>query len=256
MIRFSKRVMVMIKELTVSLVSFFAFTMHAITGFGGNIMVFPVLSFLYGTVSARTGLNLIAWVSSISVTADCYKDINYKELKNILVWMGIGLVLGMLMIPYIRSDSILMFIYGIIIVGVALFKLFSKKETAFPKAVLIIILILAGIVQALFVSGGAFLVIYCAQVIKEKKSFRATFTVVWLSIYTVMFFLQLFRGAYTKEVIIISIFGAVPVILASWVGSRISGKIDQKAFMLLVYIFILCVGISLVGSNLKVLMIR
>ena len=241
----------MIKELIVSIVSFFAFTMHAITGFGGNIMVFPVLSFLYGTVAARTALNLIAWVSSISVTADCYKDISYKELRTILLWMGSGMILGILMIPYIKSDSILMFIYGIIIVGVALFKLFSKKETEFPKAALVIILILAGIVQALFVSGGAFLVIYCAQVLKDKKSFRATFTVVWLSIYTVMFFWQLFKGAYTKEVIIISISGAVPVIIASWLGSRISGRIDQKAFMLLVYIFILCVGISLVGTNLK-----
>ena len=246
--------MIMIKELIVSLVSFFAFTMHAITGFGGNIMVFPVLTFLYGTVAARTSLNLIAWVSSISVTADCYRDINFKELKTILLWMGSGLVLGVLMIPYIESDSILMLIYGFIIVGVALFKLFSKRGTEFPRPVLIIILILAGIVQALFVSGGAFLVIYCAQTLKEKKSFRATFTVVWLSIYTVMFFWQLIKGTYTKEVIIITLFGAIPVVLASWLGSRISGRINQKAFMLLVYIFILCVGISLVGTNLKALL--
>lgn len=217
-------------------------------------MVFPVLSFLYGTVAARTALNLIAWVSSISVTADCYKDINFKELRTILIWMGSGLVLGVLMIPYIKSDSVLMFIYGIIIVGVALFKLFSKKETEFPKAVLIIILILAGIVQALFVSGGAFLVIYCAQTLKEKKSFRATFTVVWLSIYTLMFFWQLYKGAYTKEVMIITLFGAIPVVIASWLGSRITGRINQKAFMLLVYIFILCVGLSLVGTNINTLL--
>ncbi|MBR3736390.1 MAG: sulfite exporter TauE/SafE family protein [Lachnospiraceae bacterium] len=243
----------MFREFIVSAVSFLAFTMHAITGFGGNILVFPVLSFLYGTVIARISLNLIAWVSSISVTADCYKDIDFKELKNILIWMGLGLVAGTVMIPYIRSDAILMLLYGVIIVAVALFKLFSKKETAFPKPVLIIILILAGIVQALFVSGGAFLVIYCAQTLKDKKRFRATFTVVWLSIYTVMFFWQLYKGAYSKEVLIVTLFGAIPVVIASWLGSRISGKIDQKAFMLLVYIFILFVGISLVGTNLKAL---
>ena len=142
---------------------------------------------------------------------------------------------------------------NLVAAGVALFKLFSKKETAFPKPVLIIILILAGIVQALFVSGGAFLVIYCAQTLKDKKRFRATFTVVWLSIYTVMFFWQLYKGAYSKEVLIVTLFGAIPVVIASWLGSRISGKIDQKAFMLLVYIFILFVGISLVGTNLKAL---
>ena len=83
----------MFREFIVSAVSFLAFTMHAITGFGGNILVFPVLSFLYGTVIARISLNLIAWVSSISVTADCYKDIDFKELKNILIWMGLGLVI-------------------------------------------------------------------------------------------------------------------------------------------------------------------
>ncbi|MBP5275334.1 MAG: sulfite exporter TauE/SafE family protein [Lachnospiraceae bacterium] len=243
------------KEIAVSLISFIGFTLHAITGFGGNILVFPVLSFLFGTVIARTSLNLIAWTSSISVAADCYKDINFRELRTIMIWMGMGLIAGTLMIPYIKSDTVLMFVYGIVIVLVALFKLFSKKETNFPKPVLFIILILAGIIQALFVSGGAFLVIYCAQVLKEKKSFRATFTMVWLSIYTVMFFVQLFKGAYSKEVIIISIFGAVPVLLASWIGSRITSKINQKAFMILVYIFILFVGVSLVGTNLRALLV-
>ena len=241
----------MVKEIIIGIVSFIAFTVHSITGFGGNIMVFPVLTAFYGAAMARTCMNLIAWVSSISVTADCYKYINFKELKTILIWMGSGLIMGNLMLPYIKSDVIIILLYGILIIGVALYKLFGKNETNFPKAVLIIILILAGVIQALFVSGGAFLVIYCAQTIKEKKSFRATFTVVWLSIYTVMFFWQMIQHAYSREVLRVVLFGALPVVIASLIGSRISARINQKVFMIIVYTFILFVGISLVGTNIK-----
>ncbi|MBP3233372.1 MAG: sulfite exporter TauE/SafE family protein [Eubacterium sp.] len=241
----------MIKELIVSVISFFAFTLHAITGFGGNIVVFPVLTALFGAVSARVILNLVAWVSSISVTADCYKDIDYKELKVILIWMGSGLVVGTLLIPYIKSETILMLVYGVIIMAVAIYKLLAKKEIYFKKPVLYLILVLAGIIQALFVSGGAFLVIYCTQILKEKKAFRATFTMVWLCVYTLMFFWQLISGVYSPEIIRMAIFGAVPVIFASWLGSRITARINQKVFMLIVYIFILLVGISITWNNLK-----
>ena len=239
----------MIKELMAGVVSFIAFTMHAITGFGGNILVFPVLTALYGTVVARISLNLIAWVSSISVTADSYHDINFKELKKIIIWMGSGLVIGKLIIPYIKSETLLMLIYGIIIIIVAVYKLTVKQQTDFPRAVLAVILILAGIVQALFVSGGAFLVIYCTQALKDKKEFRATFSVVWLSIYTVMFFVQLVEGAYNATVLRVALFGAIPVVIASWIGSKITSRINQKTFMLIVYIFILFVGISLTVTN-------
>lgn len=241
----------MIKELIVSAISFFAFTLHAITGFGGNIVVFPVLTALFGTMTARVILNLVAWVSSISVTADCYKDIDYKELKTILIWMGSGLIVGTLLIPYIKSETILMLIYGVIIMAVAIYKLLAKKEVNFKKPVLYLILVLAGIIQALFVSGGAFLVIYCTQILKEKKAFRATFTMVWLCVYTVMFIWQLIRGVYTSEIIRMAIFGAVPVVLASWLGSRITARINQKVFMLIVYIFILLVGMSITWNSLK-----
>lgn len=194
---------------------------------------------------------MIAWVSSISVAADSYRDINFKELRVILIWMGTGLILGTIMVPYISSDTILMLVYGVVIVAVALYKLFGHSETNFPEPVLIAVLLLAGIVQGLFVSGGAFLVIYCAQTLKDKKSFRATFTMVWLTLYTIMFFWQFLHGVYNKEICIIILFGAVPVFFASWLGSRIVKKMNQKVFMTIVYVLILVVGISLIASNLR-----
>ncbi|MBE5916162.1 MAG: sulfite exporter TauE/SafE family protein [Pseudobutyrivibrio ruminis] len=236
-------------EIITSIVSFIAFLIHSITGFGGNIMVFPVLTYLYGSSTARICLNLIAWISSISITIDCHKDINVKEYIRIIIWMALGLGIGYLLIPYMKSESIIMTIYGFIIILIALQRMLLKDSIVFNKPSLIIILILAGVIQALFVSGGAFLVIYCTQALTDKKEFRATFTAVWLSIYTSTFFIQLLGRGYEKEHIKIALFGAIPVIFASVIGSRITRKINQQFFMRIVYIFILIVGISLVASN-------
>lgn len=235
--------------LITGIVSFIAFLLHAITGFGGNILLFPVLSTLYGINTARTSMNLIAWVSSISVTVDCHKDINFKEFLYIMRWMLLGLVVGYLLIPYIKSEQIVLLIYGVIIISIALYKMVVKNQVEFSKSILIAILILAGIIQAIFVSGGAFLVIYCAQRLKNKNEFRATFTAIWLSIYTVTFFVNLFVRGYTSKEIQIFIIGALPVILASIVGSKVVNRINQKLFMKIVYSFIMVVGGMLVLNN-------
>lgn len=240
------------KEIITSVASFFAFLMHSITGFGGNILVFPVLTFLYGTNSARICLNLIAWVSSICVTVDCHNDINFKEYRHILGWMSVGLIFGYCLIPYIKSEKIIMLIYGVIIVFIAMQKLLVKNSLTLGKKGLTIILIVAGIIQAVFVSGGAFLVIYCAQVLKEKREFRGTFTAIWLSIYTATFLFHYFGKGYEIADLKIALWGGVPVILASIIGNRIAKIINQRLFMKIVYVFILLVGISLVTSNILV----
>ena len=86
--------------------------------------------------------------------------------------MLVGMFAGIQICRIVKSENILLTIYGIIIVVVALKNLCIHTEKKLPDLILWIVLILAGIIHGMFVSGGALLVIYATQVLKEKEEFR------------------------------------------------------------------------------------
>ena len=60
----------------------------------------------------------------------------------------------------------------------------------------------------MFVSGGALLVVYAAQVLKEKEEFRATLAPVWVVLNSILLVSQVRQGVFTEgniRLILISI---------------------------------------------------
>ena len=68
----------------------------------------------------------------------------------------------------VPSEQILLIIYGVIILLIAGKNLLCHRQRTLPKALLLVILLLAGVIHGMFVSGGALLVVYAAQVLKRE----------------------------------------------------------------------------------------
>ena len=122
----------------------------------------------------------MAWLSGLMIAVTGYRHINWKELLKMSAVMLFGMFAGIQICRIVKSENILLTIYGIIIVVVALKNLCIHTEKKLPDLILWIVLILAGIIHGMFVSGGALLVIYATQVLKEKEEFRATVAPVWV----------------------------------------------------------------------------
>lgn len=52
----------------------------------------------------------------------------------------------------------------------------------------------------MFVSGGALLVVYAAQVLKEKEEFRATLAPVWVVLNSILLVSQVRQGVLQREI--------------------------------------------------------
>ena len=151
--------------------------------------------------------------------------------------MLVGMFAGIQICRIVKSENILLTIYGIIIVVVALKNLCIHTEKKLPDLILWIVLILAGIIHGMFVSGGALLVIYATQVLKEKEEFRATVAPVWV---VLNFFLMVtqFRSGLV---------GTADIrLIATWLGKKLVCKVSQKVFLNLTYILLLISGVSLI----------
>ena len=161
--------------------------------------------------------------------------------------MLVGMFVGVQICRVVESEDVLLIVYGIVIVSVALKNLCIHSERKFSPVILGIILLLAGIIHGMFVSGGALLVIYATQVLKDKEEFRATVAPVWVVLNSCLMFTQMRAGLIGQADVRLILISIVPLLVATWIGKKLVKKVSQKVFLNLTYILLLISGISLIA---------
>lgn len=219
------------KELLFLLVLFVSNVIQAITGFAGTVLAMPPSVYLLGLDHAKVVLNVMAWLSGLIIAVTGYRHINWKELLKMSAVMLVGMFAGIQICRIVKSENILLTIYGIIIVVVALKNLCIHTEKKLPDLILWIVLILAGIIHGMFVSGGALLVIYATQVLKEKEEFRATVAPVWVVLNFFLMVTQFRSGLVGTADIRLICISILPLLIATWLGKKLVCKVSQKVFL-------------------------
>lgn len=236
----------MFRELLFFIVLFFANVIQAITGFAGTVLAMPPSMCLLGVDNAKVILNAMAWCSGLMIAVGSRKHINRKELAKMVGFMVIGMAGGIAICRLVPSEELLLTVYGVVIVAVALKNMFVKSQRKLPEAVLIVILLLAGVIHGMFVSGGALLVIYASQVLTDKEEFRATVAPVWVVLNSFLMASQISQGAVTASNVRLILISLLPLAAATWLGGRLVKKVSQKVFLNLTYGLLLISGISLI----------
>lgn len=227
---------------------FFAYTVQAITGFAGNIFAMPVGTTLLGLESTVSILNAMGFFACGLLTALNIKSVNWRELGKILGVMIVFMVLG-IWLDTLVPLHILLKIYGVIIVIIGIKNLAVPQQKFMPEWALWIILALAGLIQGMFVSGGALLVIYAVQKLTDKEQFRATLSAVWSILNLLYAGAQLYQGHFTHEVWVMVLCCVPLIVLATVVGGKLVKRISQERFLKLTYVLLLVIGTVLLVTS-------
>lgn len=233
-----------IKDLIVFLILFGANLLQAITGFAGTLISMPPTIKLIGADEAKALLNAIAQISSLMIVCSGFKHINWKEFGKIFVCMIIGMTAGVWIYSHFPLRQLLI-AYGIMIVCIALKKLFVKSESKKKMSAwfMICILLAAGVIHGMFVSGGALLVVYAAMVLKDKEEFRATVALIWVTTGFYITVPQAVSGGFNTHVLSLLVVGIIPVFVGTFIGTCLVKKIPQDIFMKITYVLLLLSGI-------------
>lgn len=222
------------------LVVFLTNTLHTITGFAGTMLATPLSVHLIGLDPSRVVLNLVAFVISVVIVKDDYKLIQWKALKFACIYMIIGMFLGY-GIYHIINHTLLMRVYGVMMICVAIKKITSQKEREYPPIMQKFILIIAGIFQGLFSSGGPLLVIYLSTQINDKNTFRVTTSTIWLILGSIFFLQNLnVTGSYELYLTVTSM---IPLAAGIFLGRILLQKISQELFMKITSFLLLLSGV-------------
>lgn len=215
---------------------------QVITGFGGTLLAMPISIGLIGLDESKVIINLITLLTCIFIATKNRKHIKFEVLKKVIIYMGIGMILG-IFICRVINIKILLHIYGVIIILIGIKNLFFKKEIILKDNFINIILMLAGVIHGVFISGGSLLVIYMAYKLKNKEEFRATMSSIWIILNLLMLISQTCLGIVNKQLIVITIIGLVPAVLGIIIGVQISKKLSKEVFMKLTYLLLLISGV-------------
>lgn len=235
-------VLLMIKNAAVIIILFLTNMLQAITGFAGTLLAMPPVIRLIGADQAKALLNAIAQISSLMIVLNGKKYINWWEFFKIFIFMIAGMVIGIRIYSFFPLD-ILLKVYGCVIILVALYMMLGKKEIRLSMTAGCTVILIAGIIHGMFVSGGALLVIYAAAALKNKDEFRTTLAMIWLSVGFYMTGTQVAGGHFTPQVIMLLIIGTAAVFLGTAVGIRLLKKISKELFMKITYVLLIISGI-------------
>lgn len=232
------------KDLAFVFVLFVSNIIQAITGFAGTLLAMPVSMMLIGVHEAKVILNIMAFLSCIALAVKNRKYIQWKILGKIIAYMSVGMVIGICLFDLV-SLNFLLPVYGVFILLISVKKLFCPGEENLSKKMLDGSLLAAGIIHGMFVSGGALLIVYASAVLKDKNSFRATVSSVWVVLNAFLMVSDFLHGYITLDVMKLTIDSIVPLFLAVCVGNWIQKKINQQGFLKLTYGLLFLSGISI-----------
>lgn len=235
----------MIKDILVYFVLFLTNMIQAITGFAGTLLAMPATMHLIGVNEAKALLNAVAQISCFFIVCSSWKNINWKEFIKMFILMILGMVLGNALFEIFPLSGLLLF-YGVLIIIIALWKLFIHHTLSLPSWISYLTILMAGVIHGMFVSGGALLVIYASSALKDKQSFRSTMALIWVTLGFYMTGLQIQQNHFNQHVIMLLIIGLIPVFLGTWCGSQLVERIKQETFMKLTYILLLLSGILVI----------
>ncbi len=279
------------REILVFVILFAANLIQAITGFAGTLLGMPPTIQLIGVDEAKSVLAILDQLSCLLIVLTGFRHINWKEFGKMAALMVIGMFLGMRIFEAFPVQQLLT-LYGVMILCIALWKLFGQKllqakgnglegtertegtgaeaviskaqspdfltsvgsrtgaETAVSKAQsplraagMLLVILAAGVVHGMFVSGGALLVIYASGALKEKEEFRATMAMLWVTIGCYLTGTQIQSGHFNSHVIFLCAAGVIPLFAGIWVGTKLVKKINQETFLKLTYVLLIISGI-------------
>jgi uncharacterized protein len=212
-----------------------AFTVRGGAGFGGGVVLAPMLALvvpLNVVVPVSSALNMIA---GFTQGVRDRRKVAWRELLRIAPFSFAGIVLGIWLLTRVDPKP-LSRAFGIFIVLYALYMLKSKgvmpaieRRWLYPLGA--ILSLAAGTIGSLFGgAAGPLYVMYLNALRMERDRFRATITMIMLTMGSLRIAGFLATGMYTQKVLTLLAMGVPLVLIGGWIGARVVARFDQERF--------------------------
>ena len=227
-----------------------------VAGFGATLFAVPSLVFLYGTESLPA-IVLLALCSGMAqcllMTYKLWQQVDVKLVGQLMLGALFGMPIGIFVARSLPKAPLLLILAACIgIVGLRCFSRQNKNNEARDKPVLAHagIGLVSGSIHGAFGTGGAVLIGWMRYVRPEKNVFRASLMCCWVVLNGGVIGLSLASG-WPQDLKPIFLMVGIPIVLlATYLGDRLSHKVPQQPFTYAVGVLLLATCLSLILSAL------
>ena len=105
--------------------------------------------------------------------------------------------------------------------------------------------------QGAFGTGGPLIVVYAARALRDKSVFRATLSLLWLTINTILVGTFIATGRIDREQMWLNLICLPATLAGMWIGTHTHYRMDERLFRLSVYAVLVMASGVLAWSLLK-----
>ena len=239
------------KTLLVACIIAFAHFVETSTGFGATVIAVALAAHFIPIKTLVVALVLIAWLQSAWIIARSFRHIRWDVfLGRILPLTALGLPFGIWCFRALATDQ-LQTVLGLFVVAVAVLELVrfrSNGRAVKPLAEWkgLAVLFGGGLFHGMFASGGPLVVYYAARKLDDKRSFRATLSLLWIVLNSAMIASYALSGRLDVESISLAATLIPPFLIGVVAGEILHARINELAFRRFVYVVLLLTGVSFI----------
>jgi uncharacterized membrane protein YfcA len=204
------------------------FFIESIIGFGAALIAYSILGFFLDFKEMILSGLYIGTIASVKIIYTDRKSFDAKTFKSAMPLCIIGTILGALLFSKL-STSFLSGIFGILLIILAIKIMFFDKFI-FPNFFKSKLILIGGIAQGAFGTGGPFWVNALQKDFKNKSNLRTTLAVFFVSFNLIRFAQLYFQGALKLDFFLNIWWTIIPVFLAIKLGHIMHLKISEEAF--------------------------
>ena len=237
-------------ELALSIfIIFIAYTIKGLSGFGSGLVAIPLLAFMFPLTVIVPVLGLLSYSGTILQSIQCRKQVSWQDMWPLLPFSILGIVIAVWLLVNVDAEQLVMYL-AVFVIIYSLYSLMPSFEARGGRGWAIPAGTMAGVVGALFGTGGPFYVIYLKLRQLEKQGFRATIAMIFLVDGGARILAYSLSGLYTAQVLSLLLILLPVLLLGMYAGNHLHIRINQQRFNQVLSLLLLFSGIMLLVKTL------
>jgi uncharacterized membrane protein YfcA len=226
-------------------VIFAAALIKATLGFGESLLAMPLLTLIVGLATATPLVGLVAATLTLLMLSSSWREVDLRIAWRLLGAAGLGVPIGVLLVRYAPAALVTRGL-GLVLIGFGLFSLFHPALFALAHPAWGYVFgFLAGVLGSAYNTAGPPMVLYSAARGWPPERFRAMMQGLFLPISVLVLLGHAIAGLWSARVFQLYAMSFPLLLLALWLGDRLSRRIPRERFARLVHGMLVVLGLLL-----------
>lgn len=225
---------------------FFAYIIFGLSGFGTALIAAPWLSLYLPLNHIIPMIVILDAIASFKNWYQSQQHVQYLQVKRLFPFMLVGATIGICLLTY-GQPKFLLLCMAIFCIAYSVYQLLKKTAPIQSNSPYLATVtgFFGGLFGALFGSGGFLYALFLQRNLDQKIQIQSTQSVLISLSTSVRLILCLILGLYSFSLLLLVILLTPSMLLGTYIGRKMMNKMSLTHFNQLIYILVLCFGISL-----------